>query len=356
MSNIVKFSADSALPAYLSSGVTSDVNKDVFTGPVFPTMSIKGKVFTIVKDGVKTILKKPGEDDEVAQNIGVSIIRINMNSKVFYAKKFTEGDSDGARPDCYSYDGVAPSVNSVNPQAKKCALCPNNQWGSRISESGAKSKLCNDNARIAISAPDKLEPMLVRVPPASLKNLREAVKAVNARKIPYNATVMKISFDPQAASPTLLFKPIGLLGEEAFRAVEAEYDSEIVRAITGVDDVAHEGEGETPVGGASMDELDAALAARNATQQAAAKPAQAAAPAAPAAKPSVDEDELSDVLGMGSAAPAEPKAEPAPTKTRAPRAAKPAAPAQDAAPPAASGGDVGGLLGDLDALLGGTDD
>lgn len=354
MSNIVPFNSDAALPAYLTEGANPDINKDVYTGPVFPTMSIKGKVFTIVKDGVKKILTKPDDPDEVAQSIGVVILRINMNSKVFYDKKYSEGESDGARPTCYSYDGVAPSHNALQPQAKKCALCPKNQWGSKLTEDGKKGKLCSDNARIAISAPDRIEPMLVRVPPASLKNLREAVKAVNARKVPYNATVMKIGFDPQQPSPTLTFKPIGLLPEPTYRQVEAEYDGEMVRAIVGADDVAADEPLPADPAGVDMNELDAALAARNATQ------AAAAAAATPQAKPSVSESELDELLGGGTApaAPA-PEAQAAPAPARAPRAKKAETPAaapvaKPAAPPASN--DVGGLLGDLDALLGGTDD
>ena len=98
-------------------------------------MSENRKVLiAISKDGVRKVLTKPDDPDEVAQNIGVVVIRANMKSKVFYLKKYNEGDSDGARPDCYSYDGEAPSANSPTPQAKKCAICPHNVWGSRVGD------------------------------------------------------------------------------------------------------------------------------------------------------------------------------------------------------------------------------
>ena len=87
---IVKFSADSTLPAYLMSNAAYlDINKEVVTARAFPTLSIKGMKFTINRDGVKTIVTKPDDADEVAQSIGVVFLRANMHAKTFYAKKYS---------------------------------------------------------------------------------------------------------------------------------------------------------------------------------------------------------------------------------------------------------------------------
>jgi hypothetical protein len=359
--SLVPFDSSDKLPARLAGRTerASSINKDVVRAPAYPSMSIKGKVFTIVKDGVKKILTKPDDPDEVAQNIGVVMLRANMGSKNFYLNGYVEGQSDGNRPDCFSNDGVAPHPNSPAPQAKKCAVCPHNQWGSRVSADGdrpgteKKGKACSDQARLAIAAPDKLEDaMLLRVPPASLKNLRAAIKLVDGRKLDYNEVVMKVGFDPQAASPTLTFKPVGILGDAEYEKAKEQYDSELVRSIVGLEDHFEEAAPvqDSPV---STDELDAALAARDASRRASESSAGAAAPApapapskrtarAPAAapKPAVTEQDLDDILPSTAA----PAAAPAPAPTPAP-----------SAPPAASSGG-GDLMSDLDALLGGTDD
>lgn len=353
--NIVPFKDDSALPAYLqSAAVNPSINKDVVRAAAFPNMSIKGKVFTIVKDGVKKLLTKPDEPDEVAQSIGVVVLRANMASHVLYLAKFADGTSDGQRPDCYSYDGVAPSPNSPNPQSKKCAVCPHRVWGSRIGDGDQdggerKGRACSDNARLAIAAPDTLDqPMLLRVPPASLKNWRDAVKILDARKIPYNAAIIKISFDPEKPSPTLKFKPVGLLGEPDFNAANAAYDSELVRAIAGVDDHGQEAALVEPAPPVSGDELDAAIAARDASSKAAAPapvPTQAPAPA-PTAAPTP-----APTAAPVKRAKAAPKVEAADVEQAI--GGQAAAPAP-AAPPADSG--MGSLLADIDSLLGGKDD
>lgn len=361
-SNIIPFSAEGALPARLANRGerSTSINKDVVRAPAYPTLSIKGKVFTIVKDGQKKILTKPDEPDEVAQSIGVVVLRANMGSKNFYRNGFKEGDA--SPPDCWSHDGIVPSPNAREPQAKKCALCPHNVWGSRISNDGdrpgeeKKGKACSDQGRLAVAAPDAMDKgaMLLRVPPASIKNWRAAVKVIDGRKLDYNEVVFKVSFDPQQASPMLMFKPIGILQDAEYEVAKGQYDTELVRSIVGLDD--HFEETPEPQAPVSGDELDAALAARDATRKAAetSAPAPAASPAptpaptaaprrakapAPTAAPApaVDESELDGVLGTTAA--------PAPA---------PAAPAAAPTPPAASGG--GDLLSDLDALLGGTDD
>ena len=285
---IIPFEADK-LPSYLADTSLLDINKEVVRATGFPVLSIKGKVFTLVEDGVKRVLTKPDDPDEVAQSIAVVAIRANMNSKVYYAKKYAEGDSENDRPDCYSLDGVAPSPNATNPQAKKCALCPHNQWGSRVGDSEGKGKACQDNARLAVSAADEVKPMLLRVPPASLKPLREALKLVASRKLPYNAVILKVGFDREAPAPKLTFKPIGLLDDKTYAAVREAYDSEVVRAIVGLDDMPAPAQVQAlPKPEADdADELDAALAAR--AKEAAAPAVSAEKPAAKAKKTATKE-------------------------------------------------------------------
>lgn len=347
--NLVPFESQTNLPAYLTQADAASINKEVVTASAFPVMSIKGMKFTVVDNGVRTVLTKPEDPDEVAQSLGVVVLRANMHAKTFYAKKYAEGDSDGARPDCYSYDGVAPSANAQHPQSKKCAVCPHNQWGARVSESGeAKGKACQDNARLAITAPDTMQPMLLRVPPASLKGLKEALKVVASRKIPYNAVVMKVGFDREAPSPKLTFKPVGLMPDAGYAQVTALYEDDTVRAIVGLDDLAAEPvEHKQPA--VEADELDAALAARDAIKTAA-KPAATPAPAATL------EDDLDDIL----AAPKADKPKKAAPKPKAVEVdddgvievAAPA-PAPAPAPKKSAASD---LLDDLDTLLGTKDD
>lgn len=156
MSNIIPFEAGAKLPAYLANKTAlSAINRDVVSaGATFPVLSIKGKVFTLVKDGEKKVLTRPDEPDEVLQNISLSVIRANTKSRVFYAKAYTEGESDGAKPSCFSNDGVAPSADASEPQSKKCQICPRAVWGGK---EGGKGTECSTNTRLAVADPQHIE-------------------------------------------------------------------------------------------------------------------------------------------------------------------------------------------------------
>lgn len=351
MSSIIPFNAGANLPAYLrNKTVNTSINKDVARGASFPTLSIKGKVFTLVKDNERKVLMRPDDEDEILQNINLSVLRANTKSRVYYAKSYSEEDSQGARPTCHSSDGVAPAADSEVMQSKKCAICPHAVWGSKVAEDGTAGKgtSCSVNTRLAVADPDKLDqPLLLRVPAGSRKNFADAVKAAETRGIPYNALVMKVGFDPTAPSPKLTFKLTGLLDDEAYAKASLLYESEIVREIVSLNSGEHEAP--EPVAGAvDTDELDAAIAARAVVAQAQAKPAAKALPkpvVKPAPKPTpapVDMDEIGALVD----------AAPAPVVAARPVVAPPAIKPHVPATP----GTMDNLLDDLDALLGATDD
>jgi hypothetical protein len=234
MTNIVAFESGK-LPAYLTSINVSELNQDLTShaSSGFPIMSIKGKVFTLSRGDEKTVLPNPKDPDSPATAIDVVIVKVNKGtSKVFYLNGYKEGEQ--AKPDCFSNNGDKPDAGSKNPQAKSCQACPHNQWGSKIGENGGKGKACQDSVRIAIAPPDQVnDPMLLRVPPASIKALGELGTACAKRGVPYNAAVTKISFDLASATPKLLFKPVGLLDDATFAVVQEVANSDIVRNITG---------------------------------------------------------------------------------------------------------------------------
>jgi hypothetical protein len=345
MSAIVPFSG-AQLPAYLKNRASlAHINKEVAVGAAYGRFSIKGKVFCLVKDGEKKMLMRPDEPDEVAQSVNLAVIRANTKARSFYGKSFVEGESDGARPTCFSYDGVAPNSGSEEPQCNKCQICPQAVWGSKTDDKGQPTEgtACSPHTRMAVIDPDKPDvQLLLSVPAASRKNFSAVVKAGDGRGIPYNAMVLKVGFDPEAASPKLTFKPIGLLSDEVYSKVNELYGSEIVMDICGLNQAPAAPALAAPPE-VDTSELDAALAAKEAVSKAA-KPAPAKVTVKAAAKPAPAPTPEDDFSGM-DAAPA-PTPAPAPVKA----AAKPAAPA-----PVASA-DMDNLLGELGDLLGNPDD
>lgn len=368
MSAIISLVQGSQLPAYMQNrAALVSVNADVLAGGLgFPVLSIKGKVFTLVKDGERKVLTRADDPEEAVQFLNLSVVRANTKSRVFYAKAYVEGsEGDAAKPDCYSNDGVAPGADARAPQAKKCQLCPHAVWESKKNPDGsaAKGTACTVNTRLSVIDPDhivgveKPEPYLLRVPAGSRANFADVVKTAEARGIPYNALAIKVGFDKEAPSPKLTFKIVGLLSDPAFEVASTLYEDDVVKEMVGLGPVraALPAPAET-TSTATEEDLDAALAARSA--QAAVEKAKAAPVAAPAAT----EEDLDSVLPPVKPA-AKPKAAPKPAPVdvedavvvaEAPAAA-PAKPAK-AAPKPVDVGDAEDLLGGLDALLSATDD
>lgn len=239
--NIIPFEG-SKLPAHLAKVNVAQLNADLTSHAApggFPVVSIKGKVFAIVRDGERKVLPNPKDPDSPATAIDVVLLKVNKGtSKVFYAKGYQEG-SDGVKPDCFSNDGQRPDASIEAPQSRNCAVCKWNQWGSKVSESGSKGKACQDSVRMAIATPNLLnDPYLLRVPPASIRSLGEYGQMLAKRGVAYNMVVTKVGFDMAAPNPKLTFKPVGLLDEDSFEKVQETIDSDTVSQILGVAAVA----------------------------------------------------------------------------------------------------------------------
>lgn len=266
----------SQLPAHLRNRGKKVEN--VFAAAVssggFPVVSIKGKAFHVQRGDERTLVTKPGEED-AAGSLEVVILSANPNkSKVFYDQGYEEGSS--AKPTCYSNSGISPAADAEDPQAKKCAVCPHNEWGSRITDNGSKGKRCADSMRLAIAPAGQLnDPMLLRVPAATLKTLGAYGAQLAKRGVGPSDVITKIGFDYNVAHPSLTFKAVRFVDEDEAAEIEQVLldEAETISNITGVS-------------GSGMDENEA-------RSDAAPTPVKAAKPApAPAVEDDEDEDEV----------------------------------------------------------------
>jgi hypothetical protein len=313
----------SALPAYLTQATGSDLgNYTQGVGGGFPVMSIKGKTFTLVQDGTRAIVTRPDDPDSPASYIEVVFLRSNPAlSKTYYPNGYEEGSAE--RPHCASSDGIRPDAGVPSPQAKNCASCPQNVFGT---SGTGKGKACQDTRRIAIASLAQLDnPMLLRVPPASLKSLAKYALFLGQHNVKTMAAVVtRIKFDAAEATPKLLFEARAFLEEGTYHLVSELAQSELVQQIIGLMPVPEDDAEPAPtlnIPKVSHEQVAAAIQP---------KPAAKKAPA-----PVVEEEEAEE-----EEAPAPKKA--APKATPKPAAKK--APAADA--------DIESLNAALDDLLG----
>jgi hypothetical protein len=230
------------LPAHLQ-GVNVPSATDEFAGGVqsgFAVLSIKGRVWRAKIKGEEHAYVD--DNDDAIPSLELVLVRSNPNpSKIFYDKRYEDGDE--GKPTCFSPDGIKPDAEVTNPIHHECATCPNNAWGSRITESGKKSRACSDNRRMVVTLASELEKladnpdyepveMLLRVPPASLNPLKEYVlEQLKPKGVEPFMLVTRVGFDNSVEFPRLTFRPSRFLTEDEYNHVLSMRESDTTNRI-----------------------------------------------------------------------------------------------------------------------------
>lgn len=308
------------VPSVLGAALTGGLS----SGNSFPKISIKASRFRIVEGDTETVLD--------STNLDVVVVGANPRlSKTWYAKAWSK-DAEPTAPDCFSLDGVGPDSEATDPQNDMCASCPQNAWGSKVTDSGQQIKACSDNKRLAVVAADDASgPVyLLSVTPAALKGLNQYQKELSVRGIPPEIVKTRVSFDTDASFPKLKFTFGGFLDADVQETVDGLFGTEAVKEITG----------ETP-------RTPVAVPKVAAPARVAPKPAvRAAAPVEEPAPAPAPAQAAAPKRGFGASKPAAPAAAPA-----AKPAAKPAAAAAPAASDAATSlaDEIAALVGEVSA-------
>jgi len=190
----------------------------------FAVVTYRGKVWRVVYQGEEYVLPDRHRPELPSPVVEVVIIgAATAVSKQYYAKPYVEGSDSG--PDCYSLDGKKPEANAPQRQNAICDTCPQNQWGSRITDDGRRAKRCQDSKRLAVVPSGDLEntsfggPMLMRVPATSLSNLSMYGASLDRRGAPSESLVTQVGFNADQAYPQLVFQAQRWLTDEEARLV-----------------------------------------------------------------------------------------------------------------------------------------
>ena len=112
----------------------------------------------------------PTDDEDtpemVTELVGVILDHHPVNG--YWKEKF---DGQNNQPDCASYDGKV-GIATETGECKDCATCPYNQFGSG---EGGKGKACKNMHRCYILREGNPVPLLLVLPPTSLKGLRDYI-------------------------------------------------------------------------------------------------------------------------------------------------------------------------------------
>lgn len=244
-------SALGALPAKLREKLQSGVkiNEALGAGITagFAVVSVRGKVWRIKYQGEERPLLNP--DRTPMPFLDVVIVKAAPAiAKIFYINGYEEGSNDP--PDCWSVNGATPDPAAPRRQSPTCAGCPQNAWGSAARNGRpSKGKACADSKRLAVVPQGDIKnemyggPMLMRVPPASLGDLKLYADSLNQMGYAAEGVVTRIGFDFEAEYPALTFQPLRALNDDEYALVEQHLAGQVVDRIlnTAVDHVQTDG-------------------------------------------------------------------------------------------------------------------
>ena len=294
----------------------------------FGVIGYKGKNWRIKYRGEEILVKDARGLPEAA--LDVVIVGVSPHiSKAFYDKKWTEGDS--GPPDCYSVNGDAPDATSPKKQCASCAACPQNVWGSKVTDQGKKAKACQDSRRIAVTPlADILNvdfggPMLLSLPPMSLSGLSAYAKELGRFGAQPFMVATQMTFDSDLAYPMINFKATRwLVEDEAVLVKEALEDKQIGRMLTEEVKIHDESAATEATAGLAGGAAPAAFSAEALAEQAELR-AQVAREEAKAKHAAEVEAEVQAAIARTQAAPTEKKSSPfnkAPSQAAAPAASQ----------------------------------
>lgn len=168
----------------------------------------------------------PDEPDMEKEIVGVIVDQHAVNA--YWAVKYSGQNNP---PDCSSMDGKE-GVTSDGVK-KPCNSCPYNEWGS---DEDGRGKACKNMRRIYILPEGEMFPLLLTLPPTSLKNFSNylAKRIIGKGRRSYNV-LTKVSLKKAVSGGGITYSQAsfalaGVLSDEDVKRIE-EY-SRGIKAVT----------------------------------------------------------------------------------------------------------------------------
>lgn len=144
------------------------------------------QMFDVVKSpsGGSTTFAVPGISGEESAKELTGIILDYSMPRAYWE---TPDPVEGTPPSCYSADSV------ISHNGKACAFCPFNDYGSKDGDSNAKA--CKESVMIFLLRPEKIMPIIVRVPVTSKLRFQRYVTRLVGRMISIFGVVTRITLE-----------------------------------------------------------------------------------------------------------------------------------------------------------------
>lgn len=213
-------------------------------GSSYGVLNYRGKVWSIRHRGEKKNFVRPDDGTPSGYLDCIILQQAPVKSKSYFKKFDPNGSSEGERPICSSLDGVTPDADVMTKQAEACAICPRNVW--KTDENGRKGRECQDYKRLAVLllptvskamfGEALMEPVFLRVPPASLNNLALLGEQMAGQGYHFSTYVTRINFDPAESHPKMVFKAVAPLSDREAPIVLKLRNDPICERIIGMNE------------------------------------------------------------------------------------------------------------------------
>lgn len=215
--------AAGAVPDYMQGVGSEQEFGGGMDGGSFPRLAFKGNRFRL----------RQGDDEIVLPDNSLETIILKDYphiSRIYFDTRYS-GSGENERPSCASADGEFPLSNIAVPQNNNCALCPQNQKGSVITDDGRKSRACGFFKRIVLTIKgyEDVGPIVCDVksmslfgdskPNDNLWTLKAYFARLKANNTQPFQLVTKISFDVDSSVPVVLFEPLGYVDADTFESL-----------------------------------------------------------------------------------------------------------------------------------------
>jgi len=191
--NLIKWDDAPQLPAELQEKLETE-SKENLEGvePRLPKLQMptgRGKEFSLDAQGSEPI--------DLKEVIGVILFQTPSNA--YWKEAF--GGGNAVLPDCASHDGLTPSDQYDSLQAESCARCVHNRFGSARDPEGNKmpGKACRNVKRVVVlRADDPTIPVLLTIPPGSLRAFDDYMVLLAKEKRPYWTVATKLTIKTES--------------------------------------------------------------------------------------------------------------------------------------------------------------
>ena len=224
------------LPAYLQQYQVPDLGATLIANlgsAMPPHVTIGNGRFTLI-DAANNEIPVPTFDPQLGPYLDACIVDVaDVMSRIYFEGAY-DSTAEGKRPDCFSDNGIGPSVASSTPQAPTCAACPRAEW-TKINANGKKVPWCTQKYKIALLIPGFQTLFLLAVPPASHGALREYTNLCKGNGALVANLVTRMWFVSQGV---LGFRPVNYIDEAVAKLRQEAYVAKLTDTIVGRGDIA----------------------------------------------------------------------------------------------------------------------